>query len=306
MKKFIATTLIYCSFLITLPAVGMEKSGDGGADKKSIGNSTQENLFRAKNCKAVIDQRKEGVFYTVDQECSFHNFVTFVLIDYCSMNRATQVTISNDDSSSSYTINEANCRKIYTALNITAPPRSEKNVEKSVEKSAEQQALASNSKAEPQKSVTQAQAATSNQNHSTAVQQTSSSRSSAPVTAPVAATSIATTTAIATATETAAETVKAQPAVSSNSTPQNTPLVTAANKAQEGTHVIQFYAGNNRPNVDKITCTTANASLRHIGNKYYYLSEAFSYDKAKSELSRLKEKCASNGWIRQLSKLTAN
>lgn len=233
MKIFIATTLFYFSFLLSPAVIAMEKNSDVAVDKKPPAKAA----FRTKNCKANIEKKANDVIYTVGNDCSFHNFVTLVLLDYCTMNKAANVTITNGHSSRSYTINEANCRKIYSALNITTE--------------AETSKVASST--EP-----------------------TSRHSSATVNAPV---------------------VSSQPVNKAAITPPPT----APEKKLQGTHLIQFYAGNNRPNMDKITCKTANASLVFLGNKYYVISAPLSYDNAKAELKRLKRSCNSNGWIRSLS-----
>lgn len=69
-------------------------------------------------------------------------------------------------------------------------------------------------------------------------------------------------------------------------------------KAAQNRYVIQFYSGKTSPVVNQIQCKTDKVTINKLEETYYLLSPNFTRKQASAELSRLKEKCASSGWVR--------
>lgn len=66
-------------------------------------------------------------------------------------------------------------------------------------------------------------------------------------------------------------------------------------------YVAQFYAGENKPNLDNFSCIGEDLTLNYIGNKYYLFSNKMSLDNAKKVTTFAANSCQIEGWVRPLS-----
>lgn len=66
-------------------------------------------------------------------------------------------------------------------------------------------------------------------------------------------------------------------------------------------YALQYFSGNNKPNLDALTCLNDEYRLVHKNNKFYVLSsENMTLANAKKNFSRLTPQCKDSVWIRPL------